>query len=170
MAKDYLNVIERALMMGISDKINTDIDANQNIYVYGHFPATEEVQFPAVIVQLMATGFDEQFFGQSATFGSGGTTGTGEVYGTAYAVHILIDKDTEIAIGSDKYKQRRLLNWMMLNIANYVVDINWDVYEEEELEILDRSLDSWNDIGYLEEFQWYGATAQFTIHFKNHRT
>lgn len=58
----------------------------------------------------------------------------------------------------------------MLNIANYVVDIDWDVYEEEELEILDRSLDSWNDIGYLEEFQWYGATAQFTIHFKNHRT
>lgn len=170
MAKDYLNVIERALMMGISDKINTDIDNDQSIYVYGHFPATEEVQFPAVIVQLLSTGFDEQFFGQSATFGAGATTGTGEVYGTAYAVHILIDKDTEISISSNKYKQRRLLNWMMLNIANYVVDIDWDVYEEEELEILDRSLDSWNDIGYLEEFQWYGATAQFTIHFKNHRT
>ena len=165
MAKDYLNVIERALMMGISDNINTDVTGD--IYVYGHFPTTEEVKFPAVVVQLLATGFDEQFFGQSATFGS---AGTGEVYGTAFAVHILIDKDTEITIGSDKYKQRRLLNWMMLNIANYVVDIDWDVYEEEELEVLDRSLDSWNDIGYLEEFQWYGATAQFTIHFKNHRT
>ena len=80
MAKDYLNVIERALMMGISDKINTDVTGD--VYVYGHFPEAEEVKFPAIIVQLTSTGFDEQFYGQSATFGSSGA-GTGEVYGTA---------------------------------------------------------------------------------------
>lgn len=168
MAKDYLNTIERALMMGISDKINTDVTGD--VYVYGHFPRADEVKFPAVIVQLTSSGFDEQFMGQAVTFGDSGASGTGEVYGTAYAVHILIDDNTEITVGSDKYKQRRLLNWMMLNIANYIVDIDWDIYEEEELEILDRSLNVWSDIGYLEEFQWFGATAQFTIHFKNYRT
>jgi len=168
MAKDYLNVIERALMMGVSDKINTDVTGD--VYVYGHFPTTDEVKFPAVIVQLVSSGFDEQFFGQDVTFGDSGSAGTGEIYGTAYTIHILIDKDTELTISGEKYKQRRLLNWMMLNISNYVVDIDWDVYEEEELEILDRRLDAWRDVGYLEQFQWYGASASFTLHFKNYRT
>ena len=58
----------------------------------------------------------------------------------------------------------------MINIANYVVDIDWAVYEEEELEVLQRQLEVWRDVGYLEEFQWFGATAQFTIHFKNYRS
>ncbi len=169
MANDYLNVIERALMMGISDKINTDVGTG-DVYVYGHFPATEEVKFPAIIVQLISSGFDEQFFGQTNTFGEGNTSGKGEVYGTAYTVHILIDKDTELTISGNKYKQRKLLNWMMLNIANYVVDIDWDVYEEEELEILDRRLDAWRDVGYLDQFEWYGASANFIIHFKNFRS
>ena len=31
MAKDYLNVIERALIMGISDKVNTLTDSGDNI-------------------------------------------------------------------------------------------------------------------------------------------
>jgi len=170
MAKDYLNVVERALMMGISDKINTDTAADEDIHVYGHFPKTDNLKFPAIIVNLLSAGFDEQFFGQDVTFGSASAAGTGEVYGAAYMVHVLIDKDTEITIGSEVYKQRKLLNWMMINIANYVVDIDWSVYEEEELEVLQRQLEAWRDVGYLEEFQWFGATAQFTIHFKNYRT
>ena len=62
MAKDYLNVIERALMMGISDKINNDTASGSDIYVYGEFPETEEIQFPAIIVQMIGSGFEEQFF------------------------------------------------------------------------------------------------------------
>ena len=170
MAKDYLNVIERALMMGISDKINSDTASGNDIYVYGQFPETEELKFPAVIVQMTASGFEEQFFGQSATFGTSSTTGTGEVYGVTYLVHILLEKDTEITIGGDVYKQRRLLNWMMLNIANYVSDIDWSVYEEEELEVLERHLQAWRDVGFLSEFQWYGSTAEFVLYFKNFRT
>jgi len=167
MANDYLNIIERALMMGVSDRINTDVTGD--IHVYGHFPKTEEVKFPAIIVQLISSGFDEQFFGQDVTFGNSSSAGTGEIYGSAYTVHILIDEDTEITIGGNVYKQRKLLNWMMLNIANYIVDIDWDVYEEEELEILERRLDAWRDVGYLDQFQWYGASANFVIHFKNYR-
>ena len=37
MAKDFLNVIERALMMGISDKINTLTETGQDIYVDGGY-------------------------------------------------------------------------------------------------------------------------------------
>ena len=169
MAKDYLNVIERALMMGISDKINNDTSSG-DVYVFGEFPETEDMKFPLVVVQMIGSGFDEQFFGQDVTFGSSGASGTGEVYGVQYLVHLICEKDTELTISGDVYKQRKLLNWMMLNIANYVADIDWTIYEEEELEILERRLDGWRDIGYLENFQWYGATAQFTLHFKNYRT
>ncbi len=59
---------------------------------------------------------------------------------------------------------------MMLNIANHVAYIDWTIYEEEELEVLERHLDSWRDIGFLDNLQWYGATAQFTLYFKNYRT
>ena len=168
MAKDYLNVIERALMMGISDKINNDVTGD--VYVYGEFPETEDLKFPAIIVQMIGSGFEEQFFGQDVTFGASGTTGTGEVYGVQYLVHIICEKETSITIGGDVYKQRKLLNWMMLNIANHVADIDWTIYEEEELEVLERHLDSWRDIGFLDNLQWYGATAQFSLYFKNFRS
>ena len=168
MAKDFLNVIERALMMGISDKINTAVTGD--VYVFGQFPETEELKFPAIVVQMVASGFDEQFMGQSTTFGVGSTGGTGEIYGVSYLVHVLLEKETELTIGSESYKQRKLLNWLMLNIANAVSDIDWAVYEEEELEILHRKLEMWRDVGFLTSFQWYGATAEFTLHFKNFRT
>ena len=169
MAKDFLNVIERALMMGVSDKLNTATASGSDIYVFGQFPETEDIKFPAVVVQLVASGFEEQYFGDDITFGSSGASGTGEVYGCTYLVHIFVDKDTEITIGSDVYKQRRLINWLMLNIANSVMEINWDVYEEEELEMLERHLDQWRDIGFMPQAQWYGATAEFSLAFLNKR-
>jgi hypothetical protein len=44
MAKDYLNVIERALMMGISDEVNSAVTGD--VHVYGEFPETEELEVP----------------------------------------------------------------------------------------------------------------------------
>jgi len=168
MAKDYLNIVERALMMGISDKINAAV--TEDVYVFGQFPTTDDLKFPAIVVQMVASGFNEEFFGQDVTFGASGASGTGEVYGVTYLVHVLLEEDTTITVSGDVYKQRRALNWLMLNIANAVADINWSVYEEEELEILERRLAAWRDVGFLTEFQWYGATAEFLIHFKNFRT
>ena len=55
MAKDYLNVIERALMMAISDKINAVTGSGENVYVHGQFPETEDMRFPLVVVQMMAS-------------------------------------------------------------------------------------------------------------------
>ena len=78
MAKDYLNVIERALMMGISDNINSLTESGEDIHVFGEFPEVEELKFPAVIVQHTGSGFEEQFMGQGVTLGT--TSGTGEIY------------------------------------------------------------------------------------------
>ena len=167
MAKDYLNVIERALMMGVSDKINSAVTGD--IYVHGQFPETEDMKFPTIIVQQVASGFEEKFHGDSITFGSDSSTSSGEIYGISFLVHIIVDKNTEIDIGGTKYKQRRLVNWLMLNIANSIMEIDWSVYEEEELEIVERHLDSWRDIGFLDALKWYGATAEFEIYFLNKR-
>jgi hypothetical protein len=167
MAKDYLNVIERALMMGLSDKINTAV--TEDIYVHGQFPQTEDIKFPSIIVQQVSSGFEEKFHGEKITFGSDSVTSTGEVYGMGFLIHILVDKETEITISGEVYKQRRLVNWLMLNIANTIMEIDWSVYEEEELQILERHLESWRDIGYIEAVQWYGATADFDIYFLNKR-
>ena len=182
MAKDHLNIIERALMTGISDKLNGATLDGSDIYVFGQFPETEELKFPAVVVQLVASGFAEKYFGDQITFGNTSNTtssGSGEAYGCTYLVHLFVDNDTEISVTANSiktgssstivYKQRRLVNWLMLNIANAVMSINWDVYEEDELEILERHLAQWRDIGFMPTAQWYGATAEFELYFLNLR-
>ena len=92
MAKDFLNVIERALMMGISDTVNTAVTGD--VYVYGEFPETEDLKFPAIVVQQVAAGFEEQLMGQAQTFG--GASGTGEIYGVAYTVHIILQREKHL--------------------------------------------------------------------------
>jgi len=167
LAKVFLNVIERALMMGVSDKINSAVTGD--IHVYGQFPETEDLKFPALVVQQVGSGFEEKFHGEKITFGSDSTSSSGEVYGMSFLFHMILDKDTTIAISGVDYKQRRLLNWLMLNIANSVMEIDWGVYEEEELQIVERHLASWRDIGFIQEDEWYGATAEFEIYFLNKR-
>ena len=167
MAKDYLNVIERALMMAISDKINSVTGSGEDVYVHGQFPETEDMKFPLVVVQMTASGFEEKYFGDSITFG--GSSTTGEAYGVAYTIHLITDRETMFTVSSVDYKQRRLLNWLMLKVANCIMEIAWNVYEEEDLEILERHLVQWRDIGYVSDLQWYGATADFNIFFLNKR-
>jgi len=173
MATDFLNVIERALMMGVSDTINGLTDS-ENIHVFGEFPESEDLKFPAVIVQQTGSGFEEQMMGQKITMGS--TAGTGEIYGVSYTIHIICEKESQVQVksanssaGDVYYKQRRLLNWLMLNVANSVSDLNWDVYEEENSQVLERHLESWGNIGFIPELQWYGASADFLLTFTNIR-
>tara|TARA_Y100000401_G_scaffold84032_1_gene69327 strand:+ start:189 stop:713 length:525 start_codon:yes stop_codon:yes gene_type:complete len=174
MAKDFLNVIERALMMGISDSINSLTESGENIHVFGEFPEVEELKFPAIIVEHTGSGFEEQFMGQNVTLGS--SSGTGEIYGASYMIHLICEKESQIQVVSGAssasdvyYKQRRLLNWMMLNVANSVMDVNFDTYEEEDTQIIERHLNSWQNIGFIPELQWYGASAQFMLTFTNIR-
>lgn len=168
MAKDFLNVIERAILMGVSDKINTATATGSDIHFYGEFPEAEEVKFPAVVIQQVASGFTEQMMGQSMTFG--GASGTGEIYGISYNIHIICERKSEITIGGVVYKQRKLLNWIMLNLANEITDLDFSSYQEENMEVLERRLLAWRDIGYMPEFQWYGASCDYTLTFKNYRS
>lgn len=174
MAKDFLNVIERALMMGISDTINGLTESGEDIHVFGEFPEVEELKFPAVIVEHTGSGFEEQFIGQDVTLGS--SSGTGEIYGASYTLHVICEKESQIQVTSGAssasdvyYKQRRLLNWMMLNVANSIMDINFDTYEEEDTQVIERHLNSWQNIGFIPDLQWYGATAEFMVTFTNVR-
>ena len=173
MAKDFLNIIERALMMGVSDTINAAVTGD--IFVYGEFPETEDLKFPAIVVQHTGSGFEEQFMGQKQTLGS--SSGTGEIYGVSYTIHIITDRETAITIDTTgngspdtDYKQRRLLNWLMLNISNSVSDLNWDTYKEDSLEVTERYLRGWRNIGFIQDLQWYGASADFLLFFKNFRS
>ena len=174
MAKDFLNVIERALMMGISDGINTLTESGENIHVYGEYPEVEELKFPAIIVEHTGSGFEEQFMGQKVTLGS--SSGTGETYGASYTIHLICEKETTIQVASGSfsasdayYKQRRLLNWLMLNVANTIMDLNWSTFDEDDTQVLERHLNSWQNIGFIPELQWYGASADFLITFTNIR-
>ena len=94
MAKDFLNIIERALMMGVSDKLNAATADGSDIYVFGQFPESEEMKFPAIVIQLVNSGFEEKYFGESVTFGSTSnntSSGSGEVYGVTFLFHIFVD-------------------------------------------------------------------------------
>ena len=174
MAKDYLNVIERALMMGISDSINNLTELGENIHVYGEFPEVEELKFPAIIVEHTGSGFEEQFMGQAVTLGT--TSGTGEMYGASYTIHLICERQSKIQVVSGassasnvSYSQRRLLNWLMVNVANAVMDINFETYEEEDTQVMERHLNAWQNIGFIPDLQWYGASADFSITFTNIR-
>ena len=174
MAKDFLNVIERALMMGVSDTINGLTESGENIHVFGEFPEVEELKFPAVIVEHTGSGFEEQFMGQRVSLGS--STGTGEIYGVSYTIHVICEKESQIQVKSTAssaddvyYKQRRLLNWLMLNVANSVMDLDWIQYEEDSTQIIERHLNAWQNVGFIPDLQWYGASADFTLTFTNIR-
>ena len=161
-------------MMGISDTINGLTESGEDIHVFGEFPEVEELKFPAVIVQHTGSGFEEQFMGQKVTLGS--TSGTGEIYGASYTIHVICEKETQVQVTSGAssasntfYKQRRLLNWLMLNVANSVMDVNFDTYEEEDTQVIERHLNSWSNVGFIPDLQWYGASADFMITFTNIR-
>ena len=186
--RDYLNVIERKLVDELRIYFNT-VDgsaANPKVYVSGQFPETEELTFPSVIVQQIGSGFEEVFVGEKVTFG--GNEYSGEIYGVGFLIHILVDKEAELDVGtspqgSTKYRQRRLLNWMMLNIANVLNDIDWKTQVmsspaglsynpqyDASVDIQERHLQAWRDVGFTPLMQWWGASAQFMLTFLNYRS
>ena len=186
--KDYLNVIERKIIDELRIFFNTvNSSANDGkVYVSGQFPEPEELKFPSVVVQQIGSGFEEQFFGKKVTFGS--DSYDGEIYGVGYLIHIFIDKESELDVGttpqgSSKYRQRRLLNWIMLNVANVLNDIDWatpvtsspaglsyNPNYDASVDVQERHLQAWRDVGYSPVMQWWGASAQFMLTFLNYRS
>jgi len=193
---DFLNVIERKIIDELRSFFNLHHNSggsypnNNVVKVYGQFPEPEELKFPALVCEQVGSGSEEKMVGESVTFG--GSTYEGELYGVAFVFNLLTDKESEYTIGTSPqgtlnavYKQRRLLNWMMLNIANVINSIDWATEVDDtvfantglsynpkfdkSVEVVESHLRAWRDVGYLPAFQWWGATAEFSLIFKNYR-
>jgi len=158
MANDFINLIERAII----NQLRFDFE---NVHVFGQFPEAVDVEYPAIIVQLVASGLDEKFLGEKLTFGASNTPSTGEIYGMAVVLHLIVDKKSVMTVGAEGYKQRRLLNYLMLNVANSITDLDFP----STVEITERRLQAWSDVGYLPELELWGASAQYMVGFENYR-
>ena len=162
MPNDFINIIEREIIDQLRDTFDT-------AHVFGQFPEAVDVSYPAIIIQLVASGADEQFMGRQVTFGPDDTEATGEVYGMVLHIHLIVDGESVISVENDPdtegYKQRRLLNYLMLNVANTVSDMTFP----STVEILERHLRAWSEIGYIPQLELWGASAVYSVSFKNWR-
>jgi len=167
MAPDYINIIERALIT----QLRTDYDG---CHVFPQYPDAVDVAYPALIMELTSSGLFDRFMGEKLTFD--GVTKTGELVGLMYLVHLIIDKDAQMNVisGSDPtavFKQRRLLNYLMLGVANTFTDMGtsrggtWP----SNVEITRQELSNWSDVGYDAEMELWGASAVYMLVFKNYR-
>ena len=162
MPNDFINIIEREIIKQLRAEFGT-------AHVFGQFPEAVDVSYPAIIIQLVASGADEQFMGRQVTFGPDDTEATGEVYGMVLHIHLIVDGESVISVENDPdtegYKQRRLLNYLMLNVANTVSDMTFP----STVEILERHLRAWSEIGYIPALELWGASAVYSVSFKNWR-
>ena len=172
MAVDHLNIVERKLIDNLrAGTYNTAAGTSTawsaaDVTVFGQFPSTDETKYPAIITEMSANGIEEQYFGQNLTFGSSDTAAKGELYGVGFKIHLLVDRDSSITIGGEPYKERRLLNYLMLNSANVLMDVD---YSATTTEVVERHFTGFTDIGYNPDLEIWAAMATMVIVFKNNR-
>ena len=160
---DFINTIERAII----DQLRTDFSG---FTVYGQYPSQVDVTYPCIVVEQIANGADTQFYGQNTTFG--GSDKTGEVYGLGFRFHLIVDKASSKSISPDGggsaevYKQRRLLNWAMLNVANTLMDITFDA---TKVQVIERRFNGFSEVGYEPQLELWGSTATMMVTFENFR-
>tara|TARA_R100001509_G_scaffold124230_1_gene77843 strand:+ start:171 stop:644 length:474 start_codon:yes stop_codon:yes gene_type:complete len=157
MPEDHINVIERAII----DKLRTD---HSGVRVYGQFPEGNDAEYPCIIVELTSSGEFDRFMGQKVDFG--GTSKTGELVGLVFTMHVIVSKESQKTVSGSVFKQRRLLNYLLLNVANSITDMTFDA---STVEITERNLGNWVDIGYDPELELYGGSCVYTVVFKNYR-
>ena len=172
MAVDHLNIVERKLIDNLrAGTYNTAAGTSTawstaDVTVFGQFPSTDETKYPAIITEMSANGIEEQYFGQNLTFGGSDTAAKGELYGVGFKIHLLVDRDSSITIDGEPYKERRLLNYLMLNGANVLMDVD---YSATTTEVVERHFTGFTDIGYNPELEIWAAMATMVIVFKNNR-
>ena len=172
MAVDHLNIVERKLIDNLrAGTYNTAAGTStawsiNDVTVFGQFPSTDETKYPAIITEMSANGIEEQYFGQNLTFGSSDTAAKGELYGVGFKIHLLVDRDSSITIDGEPYKERRLLNYLMLNSANVLMDVD---YSATTTEVVERHFTGFTDIGYNPDLEIWAAMATMVIVFKNNR-
>jgi len=165
--KDFINDIERAII----DQLRlTFTDA----HIYGQYPEAVDLEYPAIISEITSSGLFDKFMGEQISFGE--EDKIGEVVGILFTSHLVIDKESKLSVTQDDesvvvYKGRRLLNYLMLNVANVLTDMGSDRGGEwyEGTEVLQQDLNNWSDVGYDPALEMYGASAVYMIAFKNYR-
>ena len=157
MAEDHINVIERAII----DKLRTD---HSGVKVYGQYPEAIDAEYPCIIMELTSSGEFDRFMGQKVDFN--GTSKTGELVGLVFTIHAIVDKESKKTVSGEVFKQRRLLNYLLLNVANSITDMT---FSSSTVEITERDLGNWVDIGYDPELELYGGSCVYTVVFKNYR-
>jgi hypothetical protein len=162
MAADHTNNVERTLI----DNLRTGTYkggtawSSSDITVFGQFPEPEDIKYPCMVVEMVANGIDEQFMGMNVD-GS-----TGELYGIGFRIHLAVQRESSITVGSTPYKQRRLLNYLMLQAANVLMDCD---FSSSGTEIDQRSFGGFTEIGYNASLEVWAASTTMLLVFKNTR-
>jgi hypothetical protein len=166
MATDHLNVIERKLIDNLRTGTYSGGTAwsDGDVTVFGQFPETEDIKYPCIIVQMLANGIEEQFMGQAIS--SGSSTVTGELYGIGFNMNIALDKESSMTVGGTVYKQRRLLNYLMINCANVLMDCD---FTSTGTEVVQRLYTGFRNVGYEHLLEVWAAMTGMIVVFKNTR-
>ena len=173
MPVDHLNIVERKLIDNLrTGTYNTAAGtstawSSSDVTVFGQFPTTDQTKYPAIITEMVANGIEQQFMGQNISFGS--NEAKGELYGVGFNIYLIVDRDCSITPtgGSTKYKQRRLINYLMLNSANILMDTD---FSTTDTEVDERHFSGFKDIGYDPKLEHWVAVASMVIVFKNTRS
>lgn len=160
MAPDFINIIERKLINQLRD----DFDG---CHVFGQYPDAVDISYPAIIVEISTSGLFDKFMGEKLSFD--GQDKTGELVGLMYIIHLILDKDAQMTINGEVYKQRRLMNYLLLNVVNTFTDMTPAQFGSD-VEVTYQDLSNWTDVGYDPEMELWGASAVYMLVFKNYRT
>jgi hypothetical protein len=166
MATDHLNVVERELIDNLRTGTYSGGTAwsSGDVTVFGQFPETEDIKYPCIIIQMLANGIEEQFMGQSIS--SGSSSVTGELYGIGFNMHVAVDKESSMTVDGTAYKQRRLLNYLMINCANVLMDCD---FSATDTEVTQRLYTGFRNVGYEPMLEIWAALTGMVVVFKNTR-
>ena len=170
MPVDHLNIVERKLIDNLrTGTYNTAAGtstawSSSDVTVFGQFPTTDQTKYPAIITEMVANGIEQQFMGQNISFGS--NEAKGELYGVGFNIYLMVNRDSSITVSGEPYKERRLINYLMLNSANVLMDCN---FSATNTEVVERHFSGFIDIGYNPDLETWNAMASMVIVFKNNR-
>ena len=172
MPVDHLNIVERKLIDNLrTGTYNTAAGTSTAWYadppdvtVFGQFPTTDETKYPAIITEMVANGIEQQFMGQNISFGS--NDAKGELYGVGFNIYLMVNRDSSITVSGEPYKERRLINYLMLNSANVLMDCD---FSATNTEVVERHFSGFRDIGYNPDLETWNAMASMVVVFKNNR-
>ena len=166
---DHLNVVERKIIDNLrtgtytSGSVGSTATAwdSGDVTVFGQFPETEDALYPCIISEMTANGIEQQFTGQTMNTGE-----IGELYGVSFKFHIVVDRDSTITVKSVGFKQRRLLNYLMLSTANILMDCD---FSGTDTEVVERHYTGFQDMGYNPDLEVWAAVCSMIIVFANDR-